>query len=444
MPTTVPLRFFSHEPTPRAREPVTVGLPWPRGLVKTERQFRLAAPPGEPAALQAQVLARWPDGSVKWCLFDFLATTPASHDGDTTAGYAITVADTTDPRVEQVMPPKLPPIALEFADAAGAVTAATLAFGPPTESGPVRARLPFRFDLPGGLVARGWFDWFRAAGRCHAQVTLTNPHAADHPGGNWDLGNGGSREFASLSVRVPVARRGGEARFSPERGRPTARVGLPLTLHQESSGGENWRSTAHVDRSGRVNLDYRGCRLTTPQFTADALRATPVVSVLGLALGVPEFWQNFPMALRADERHITLDLLPTRPGQLHELQGGEQKSWQFRFGVQAEPAGLRSPLYCSAAPEWYCASGALPHLTPEAGDPHTHYVKLARQAIDGPDTFLRKREVIDEYGWRQLRRHLRRPRGGVFHKGSDAADLARQQPIRLRVGVRYEQFFRSQ
>ena len=402
MPTpTVPLRFFSPEPIPPAREPVTVGLPWPRGLVTDAGRFRLAAPPGQAATLQTDVLARWADGSIKWCLFDFFAIPGTQLDGNTISGYGISVADTTDePPAQTGGVPKLPAFHAEFVDADGKTHTHELVFESPTESGPVRARLPFRFSLPGGLRVTGWFDWFPTLARCHGQFTLTNPHPADHPGGNWDLGNGGSREFASLSLRIPVAQRGGEPKLSAERGQPQTPIGLPLTLHQESSGGENWRSGTHVDMTGRVNLQYCGYKLTASEQKIEGLRATPVISVRGLSVGVAEFWQNFPMALRADEQTITIDFLPALDSRHHELQGGEQKTWQFRFGIQGDPLGLRSPLYCSATPQWYCDSGVVPNLTPEQQDPHADYITIARQSIEGNDTFLSKRETIDEYGWR--------------------------------------------
>ena len=74
MPLSCPLRFTTLEPCARRGEPVTVGLPWPRGTVADERRFQLVGPGGSAEPLQTKVLDRWPDGSVRWCLFDFLAT----------------------------------------------------------------------------------------------------------------------------------------------------------------------------------------------------------------------------------------------------------------------------------------------------------------------------------------------------------------------------------
>src|SRR5579885_2758173 len=87
-PLSVPLRFVARETPVRRGEPVTVGLPWPRGAVTDERHFRLIGPDGSEQVLQTRVLDRWPDGSVRWCLFDFLATLDGVNDG-----YRVEVAD---------------------------------------------------------------------------------------------------------------------------------------------------------------------------------------------------------------------------------------------------------------------------------------------------------------------------------------------------------------
>ena len=54
--------------------PVTGGVPLARGALSDARAVRLSA--GErDVPLQAEVLARWPDKSVKWLLLDFQAAT---------------------------------------------------------------------------------------------------------------------------------------------------------------------------------------------------------------------------------------------------------------------------------------------------------------------------------------------------------------------------------
>lgn len=53
--------------------PVTSGVPFARGVLKDPGQVRLVAR-GKTLPLQADVLAWWPDGSIKWLLLDFQAS----------------------------------------------------------------------------------------------------------------------------------------------------------------------------------------------------------------------------------------------------------------------------------------------------------------------------------------------------------------------------------
>src|SRR5437868_1240523 len=57
----------------RAAQPVTVGLPFPRGALPWPGPVTLADTTGRPVPVQAEPLARWPDGSVRWLLVDFVA-----------------------------------------------------------------------------------------------------------------------------------------------------------------------------------------------------------------------------------------------------------------------------------------------------------------------------------------------------------------------------------
>src|SRR5262245_23782008 len=89
---SVPLRFVARETRVRRDEPVAVGLPWPRGAVTDHRHFRLIGPDGSEQVLQTWPLDWWPDRSVRWCLFDFLATVDGANDG-----YRVEVTDAPRP-----------------------------------------------------------------------------------------------------------------------------------------------------------------------------------------------------------------------------------------------------------------------------------------------------------------------------------------------------------
>ncbi len=143
---------------------------------------------------------------------------------------------------------------------------------------------------------------------------------------------------------------------------------------------------------------------------------------VGIAVAVPYFWQNFPRAIEADGDTLTLRLCPRQYADVHELQGGEQKTHTFFVafapdGVTDEPLHwCRAPLLPHAAPEWYCQAEAMPYLVPRSQDPHSDYLRLVDAAIEGNDTFEHKREVIDEYGWRHFG-DIYGDHEAVFHKG---------------------------
>jgi hypothetical protein len=280
--------------------------------------------------------------------------------------------------------------------------------------GPVRTRIRFWSGTPlDRLMVFGHADFFAESPVARVQLTLRNTQPAAHPGGNWDLGNPGSLYLRDVTVTVGLPPTAGAAvvRCSPERGQPFAEYHGPVGVHQESSGGENWKHHTHLNRERVVPHRFRGYRLTSPPGTTDGLRATPIVTadrgdrLVGVTM--PHFWENFPKAVEADAGGLLLRLFPEESSP-HELQGGEQKTHVFylAFGRDTstdEPlAWCRSPLLAHADPDWYAATGAVPYLTPSATDPNTTYRRLVDQAIDGPNTFFTKRETIDEYGWRNF------------------------------------------
>ena len=68
---SIPLIVQSAGPT-SAQQPVTVGVPFPRGVLRNDASLSLLDSSGNAVPLQLNPLARWSDGSVKWMLFDFI------------------------------------------------------------------------------------------------------------------------------------------------------------------------------------------------------------------------------------------------------------------------------------------------------------------------------------------------------------------------------------
>ena len=125
-------------------------------------------------------------------------------------------------------------------------------------------------------------------------------------------------------------------------------------------------------------------------------------------VAVEHFWQNFPKAIEADGQRLTLRLWPRQFADAHEIQGGEQKTHAFTLAFGSDPMARdaafwgRAPSIAAAAPEWYAATEAIPYLSPADEDVDRRYRLLVDAAIDGDEAFERKRETIDEYGWRNF------------------------------------------
>ena len=186
----------------------------------------------------------------------------------------------------------------------------------------------------------------------------------------------------------------------------------PFELYQDSSGGERWNYRTHVNRNGRVPLRFRGYRLQSANAVSHGLRASPVVGLVSdgrrMAIASRYFWQECPRAIEADDGRLRLGLFPRQFDDVHELQGGERKTFELAVAFDDDPVTsvpldwCRAPLVPRCDPAWYCAAEASAYLVPASNDQHTRYLDLVQAAIEGSESFQAKRERIDEYGWRNF------------------------------------------
>ncbi|HTU91489.1 MAG TPA: hypothetical protein VMF69_15510 [Gemmataceae bacterium] len=463
----VELRVEAPDGVARRSEPVTCGLPWPRGRLTDVAQLRLEDEQKHPVPLQARALHHWPDGSLCWTLLDWQADMtgsaryrlrvdesapkpePAFALSVSTEGGSVLV-DTGVARFRlelagpfpfssvtrgdrEVIDPKKTRFTAE--DEAGRLYEPAIDQLEVEETGPLRVavRLAGRLACAGAeplgdFAAR--LHFFAGSATVRFVLTLGNPRKAGHPGGLWDLGNEGSIYLceASLALALPPAEGTAETRCSPETGSPLERFTPPLEIYQDSSGGANWKSHNHLNRRHVVPNSFRGYRLRAGAAERIGRRATPAVALARggqeLALAMEYFWQNFPKAIEAEEQRLFLRLFPRQYADVHELQGGEQKTHCFHvaFGPDAVTelplAWCRAPALARATPSWYCSTGVFPYLVPKQEDANTAYLRLVDAAIEGDDTFEHKREMIDEYGWRHFG-DVYGDHEAVFHKGAE-------------------------
>jgi hypothetical protein len=432
-------------------QPVTVGIPLPKGLVTQSDTLFLRDQDGTIAPLQTAPLARWHDGSVKWLLVDFL--NGAASQGESQWVLGKDRLGTVPPNAARLQVLESPQaIVVEtgiatfhlgrnvlrpldqvllggrpFLDSTGSNITLRDPKGRPgiarveritiEDKGPVRATV--RFDgvftgsVPCRFVARMCF--FAGLGLVRLGFTLHNPRRARHPGGLWDLGDTGSMLFRDLSLQVALSDASQTSMtWQAEPGLP-CRSGeaSSLEIYEDSSGGEKWRSASHLNRHGQVPCKYRGYRSRHGGREEMGLRASPVVSLQAaggsVTVAFPEFWQQFPKAMECDGRSLRVRLFPEQFGDLFELQGGEQKThtvwldFDQRSRLPELPLSwVHQPARAQVSPEWTASTGAVvPFALPNSRE-GAPLDTLLQGAACGSASLFARRESIDEYGWRNF------------------------------------------
>ena len=438
----------------RVCEPISVGMPFGRGAVMRPESLILLEANGYRRPLQSVALAHWSDGSVKWLLLDF----QADVEPNSTAVYRICRGEenSLECRSANILVDEKPEhfvvntgkaifylnrrlcnpfdaVQCHGAELLSDEGSSFLLTGEDDSvylpqiddvvveaKGPLRVTIRARGEMQSavrkslaGFVVR--LSFHAGSGFVQMQMTLHNPKAAHHPGGLWDLGDEGSIYFKDLSLQVPLRTTdfphiSWTARpLQP----PKEHVAARLVIYQDSSGGENWRSTNHVNRFGKVMQSFRGYRVSSSDsLLEEGLRATPILALQGenggMAATIDKFWQNFPKAVEADRNKLILRLFPRQFADVFELQGGEQKTHTIylQFSAPEDQQGdfswVHDRLVPHAKPEWYADTNACQYVSPLSQDSNVESRELIDGAISGSQSFFARREIIDQYGWRHF------------------------------------------
>ncbi len=457
----------------RKNEPVRVGVPFPRGLVFDAKEVALFDQHAHVVPHQCRVLASWPDQSVKWMLIDALVCVEANERAVLSVRRKTSIENTAQGRATS---------GLNIAEEAGRLVVNTGAgqfcvgrdfFGPlqaallgstellatvgseirlrtadgteyvPVvdsvrleESGSVRASIL----VEGGFAHRGRRNpllfksrlVFFAGSTCVTlEFQIRNPQAAHHPGGLWDLGDGGSCSFTDLSIRLYPRDPAREVEWYAEVPTSAQRIGNPnFSLYQDSSGGVNWDSPNHVDFANKLTVSHPGYQVKAgppgeSKLIGEGRRATPCLRISNeagwIAATTKDFWQNFPKALRLEDGALSIGLFPAESAAGFELQGGEQKRHTvfFDFGLHGrEPVIplMQEPLAVSLDPAWVEQCGVIWCFAAAEHDTDQDHSNYVGSIIEGPNSFFRKREVADEYGWRNFG-DLYADHEAVHHRG---------------------------
>lgn len=432
----------------RRAEPVTVGVPLPRHAVPSADLLRVLGNDDSVIPVQVRSLEDWPDGSVRWALLDFQVDSardsppayrlalgsgpgpaPASPVTVSTDGPAIRV-DTGAATFDFGPDGAFPIAGVSVAGRSpidGAASGLVIAIGGHpvrfeigearvVESGPLRAEIVLdarpRGTASAPLTVSARVELFAGSATARVAITIRNPRRAQHPGGVWVLGDPGSVHITSATVALALTAPIEQLAFAAEAGQPLTAGKTPFEIVQESSGGQHWNGPIHLNQHGKVPLRMRGYRRRSGADEATGLRASPVVGIetrdARIAIAAPQFWENFPRAIRAMETSVEIGLFPAQGPEPVELQGGEQKTHTvavaFDGDAVSDPplAWVHDPVLLFPPPAWSADAEALPFLAPRDREPDERYRALVDLAHDPATGFVAKRERADEYGWRNF------------------------------------------
>jgi hypothetical protein len=448
--SAIPLTIYEHAGVARTNEIAYASVPLPQGMARATQAWCVRSASGETLPCHARPLALWQDDTIQWMAVAF----PATLSGGQTASYELLptegAASTTVPQIRVsetdvcyeidtgggcLRMPKRGSRLIEeisISDAAmltrsgvqarlrdqfGVVRTVELVSVEAVERGPLVARVRWTGRIPRtGLLARG--EWtFRAGSACSSlDVTLHNPSRARHYRGCWDLGDPGSVLFRSFSLGLQLA--GSETPRIRWRDQLTAawqeQAGGRFAIQQHTSGGENDRSRNHVNRHGEMFTGPRGYTVRSSTGEQLGARANPICLVQceerWAAAGIHEFWQQFPKSLSADTGALEIGAFPELQHDLHELQGGEQKTTRIALtfgGTSIAPdaqelLAVLAPLEVRCDSSWIAQTGALWRLPRSQGHLRPEWQTVAQHAVGGERGFFAKREAADEYGWRNF------------------------------------------
>ncbi|MBN1579560.1 MAG: hypothetical protein JXA89_02570 [Anaerolineae bacterium] len=424
-PTSLNLRLQVVNPanTDSGVEPVTSGVPLPHDLNITDpAQLQLVNTDGAPIMAQFTPLARWggaPDDEskpIRWLLIDFQAAVCAGATGHyflqeggpgPTPPSPLTVTDDADSvvidtgaaqfriskRDGRLVTPGLSEPLYARAHAAGVeyttggdVTIHVALQGPLRAS--VHVKGAYRDTDGSSLLDYTTRFWFYA-GQSAVRLFHTVENNTPCPLREYDqidcyrIGSEGSVVFDDLSLIVP-SDLGSDLTYQVGSDGETLRGDLEaqLNLVQDSNGTDSWDRYRTIvdwednplDARPRMQafVSLRGYRTTLGQDTVDSGDHAPGwLSVSGdggtWRVGMREFWQNFPKALRAaPDGTIELGLFPAEFGTdeyAFTLRAGEHKTHEIMLSFSAstgeadpDPLGNTS-LFAQAPSQWYIDSG---------------------------------------------------------------------------------------
>lgn len=231
-------------------------------------------------------------------------------------------------------------------------------------------------------------------------VQIHNKKAALHPGGKWDLGDESSLQFGSLELSLEFSNLNKTTIFNGSE--PPVKISRneSYKLTQHSSGGANWRSPTHVDATNEIPFTVKGYIEEINGISKEIpYRATPEVMLdsapLQCKVLLKNFWQKFPSQLTIIKNSLNLGFFPPS-NQPHELQGGEKSSHEFILDFSSDKfTNIVNKRPLQQNENSYTSLNIFKNKKSGLSD-------IISNSLDGENNFFLKRELIDQYGWRNF------------------------------------------
>jgi PcRGLX-like N-terminal RIFT barrel domain len=363
-PLAVPLVLDETGGVARQAFPASASVPFPRGRLTRPDMLWLAAPDRHAAAFQSRTLERWPDGSVRWLLVDFLADVPSRGHATYTLHDSKPAGEARGPRLQ-----------LETHDGARLVDAgalhvrvasaadaplAELTVGPST----VRLGVPtLTVDGVKGGAPTNRKVAVESDGAVRTELLVTGryPQGIDY---ETRIAVFAGQPF--VRVQETVINRA-DAHYAPLRSLALPLIG-PFTRGAVGIDGQT-RALEHLEPAHEllqidavpVNLD--GARAGRhgdgwARASGDDVTAT---------VAMPTFWQEYPKAFRWGPKRLELDLFAGTEAPV-QFGTGAAKTHELWIAVESGrarkadelAAAVAAPLVALPPSDWIVASHALP------------------------------------------------------------------------------------
>ena len=355
-PVSLPIKIAVSEKYGIARfnEPVTIGIPLRKGLVEDVRMIYLADSQDKTVPFQFKALGYWPDGSVKWLLCDFFVTMSGHSEKEFFIHSSIkpqsffsplyisqtdkTCTVSTGKTLFTLSKKEFKPFISVIIDKKEVIDHTESSCLLTDENGndyyPVVTKTSVECEgsVRCTVIQQGVFcskdnsreidfaarlSFFSKSKLVKIQFILRNARAAEHAGNLWDLGDPSSFFFKKCSINLKLKRSDvfKSKLYLREGALPFVSKDNVLKIYQDSSGGENWKNSNHIDRTGKIPLSFQGYRVLRDDVIESAgHRTQPLMSLSGnditVSCVIDKFWQNFPKSIGSQDGILRAGLFP--------------------------------------------------------------------------------------------------------------------------------------